>query len=120
MKTPKNIFKDVQPITDEDIAHLENKGFLVKPQVTIKGGPRSGHTQTNRNAGEVVCHRAFYDALGKGTTTQRDARQLLLIEAGRKGGSRNSHVQKLLNLAFFEDKMEAMGIIEKFGDGVAG
>lgn len=119
MKTPKNLFPEEQPITDKDIARLEKKGLLVPSQSTINGGPRDGHVQTNRTAGELVCHKAFYKALSKGTVNQKDARQLLLIEAGRKTGSRNSHVQKLVALAFFDEKMKAIRIIEKFGDGIA-
>lgn len=114
-----DIFKDEQPITDEDIKHLEDKGLIVKKEVAIQGGPRDGHTQTNRTAGEVVCQKAFYKALNTAKVGQKDARQLLIIEAGRKGGSRNSHVQKLVNLAFFDDKMEILSKVEKFGDGIA-
>jgi|DEB0MinimDraft_6_1074348.scaffolds.fasta_scaffold00032_33 hypothetical protein len=114
-----DIFKNDQPITDKDIARLESKGLLVKKEVPIDGGPRDGHTQTNKTAGQVVCQKALYRAFNQAKVTQKDARQLLIIEAGRKGGSRNSHVQKLLNVCFFDDKVEVMEKVEKFGDGIA-
>lgn len=114
-----DIFQDEQPVTDKDIKRLESMGLLVKKEVPIQGGPRAGHTQTNRTAGEVVCQKALYRAFQQAKITQKDARKLLIIEAGRKGGSRNSHVQKLLNLAFFDDKMAVLKKVEKFGDGIA-
>lgn len=114
-----DIFKNDQPITDKDITRLESKGLLVKKEVPIDGGPRDGHTQTNKTAGQVVCQKALYRAFNQAKVTQKDARQLLIIEAGRKGGSRNSHVQKLLNVCFFDDKMDVLKKVERFGDGVA-
>lgn len=119
LKTIIDLFPDVQPITPEDIQRLEKKGLLVREHVEIKTGPQAGHKQTIKSGGNVIGQRGLFSALNLAKITQKDARQMLVIEAQREGGSRNGHVLKLANLAFFDEKMEVIKKAEKFGDGVA-
>lgn len=118
LKIITDLFPDVQPITPDDIQRLEKKGLLVKKHVEIQTGPQAGHKQTIKSGGNVIGQRGLFSALNLAKITQKDARQMLIIEAQREGGSRNGHVLKLANLAFFDEKMEAIRKAEAFGEGV--
>lgn len=103
---------DKQPkLTNSHIQDLTERGLLVAPKT-----PRQRHAKgdnetvvndeiTNPTAGEVVSYRPLDAALRAGKVSQDDARRLLAIETLRPNGRpRQSHISRLLVVAFAKDK----------------
>ena len=118
MNEPK-LFPDQKPITQADRIELEKMGLLV-PEKSQYTGQREGQEQTNKSAGQVISYRPFYKALQTAKVTQEVARKLLVIEANRPEGPRNTHVLKLSALSFFDEKMNTIRKVENYGKKIAG
>lgn len=112
MKFPK-LFENQPSLEAEDLEKLTKKGFLVPDKITrTRAGVCDEVAQ--QAAGEVVCYPHLANALKDGKVTQDDARRLLAIEAVRGNGRpRNSHISRLMVVAFSHDKMRAMDKINQ-------
>ncbi len=98
------LFKDQPEITEEHILELTERGLLV-PDQTYADEHRQKYNEKNREQGEVVGYTLLSNAIKKGKVSQGDARRLLVLETARTTGwPRQTVVNRLMSLAFAEDK----------------
>ena len=104
MKYPE-LFKDQPEITPEVLQDLESRGLIVSEKSEHRG-ERRRTSVTNATAGEVVGYSLLAAKLKDGEISQEDARVLLVIEATRPKGPRETHISRLVTNAFAFDKMQ--------------
>lgn len=118
---------DGQPkITKKLLADFEKRGLIVpeKSQHNVNPGKPNtrGGRQTsvvkNCKAGEVVGYNLLANKLRDGEISQEDARLLLCIEATRDGGPRETHVSRLVIMAFSTDKKGVLRKVEQWAKKV--
>lgn len=107
------LFKSQPKLNKVAILGLTNRGLLV-PQKSPRQRATCTDEITNSNAGEVVSYRPLDQLLRGGKISQDDARRLLVIEATRQNGRpRQSHISRLMVVAFAEDKTAVLDRIEE-------
>lgn len=107
------LFDDQPELTQADIDRLTQIGLLV-PAKSPRKRPNCGDEITNPTAGEVVSYRPLDEALRKRLVNQEDARRLLAIETARPNGHpRESHILRLMVVAFSNDKGKALAKIKE-------
>lgn len=108
------LFKHQPALTDGDIQSLTKRGLLV-PAKSPRERPNCKDEITNATVGEVVAYGKLSGFLKRNKITQIDARRLLAIETIRPNGRpRQSHIDRLILVAFSKDKNSVLIKIEKY------
>ena len=114
MKYPKLFKKQKMPdITEKVFDNLVKQGLVVAETTTHESEKRVAEV-SNPTAGQVVGYGLLAEKLKQGYVTQTEARQLLCIEAARPNGARETHIARLINIAFMQDKNEILEAIENY------
>lgn len=105
---------DKQPeITPELLKDFETRGLLVPAKTTHKSDRRVAQV-TNPTGGEVVGYSLLAKKLRDGEVSPDDARALLVIEATREKGPRDTHIPRLITRAFTADKEHALEQVDSW------
>lgn len=112
MKYPKLFDKQPQ-INKPLLADLEKRGLIVSAKSTHKSERRVAEV-TNPTAGEVIGYSLLAKKFRDGEISQLDARILLVIEATRAKGPRETHIARLVSNAFTADKGKALSKVESW------
>lgn len=108
------LFKHQPELTEKHIENLTKRGLLV-PEKSPRKRPNCKDEITNPTAGEVVGYFNLNKVLKAGKVSQDDARRLLAIETVRTNGRpRQSHINRLIIVAFSKDKSVVLDKIEKY------
>lgn len=110
MDYPK-IFDKQPKITKALLSDLEKRGLIVAAKSLHKSERRTAEV-TNPTAGEVVGYSLLAKKLRDGEISQGDARLLLVIEATREKGPRETHVTRLASNAFTTEKEKVLEQVE--------
>jgi hypothetical protein len=109
------LFDHQKAITPARVMELQSLGLVV-PDKTMHTGDRRSASVTNRTAGEVVGYSILADKLKHGEIDQATARDLLSIEAARKGGPRDTHLARLLANAYVSEKTQILEKVSQWGE----
>jgi len=112
MDYPK-LFDDQPEINEGLLADLEARGLIV-PEKSLHKSDRRTAEVSNPTAGEVIGYSLLACKFKAGEITQEDARVLLVIEATRAKGPRETHVSRLLANAFVSDRTKIMVEVQKW------
>lgn len=115
MKFPK-LFKNQPKITRETLIDFKARG-LITSQKSLHESKRRTVYVANPSAGDVVGYLQLANKLKANEITQKDARLLLAIEATREKGPRQSHIDRLILVAFADDRAEVLNKIKQFSNG---
>lgn len=107
------LFENQPEITPELLERLESRGLIVPAKSTHKGERRTAEV-SNPTAGEVIGYSLLAKRLKEGAIDQTDARVLLIIEATREKGPRETHISRLVTNAFISDKTKLLDKVEKW------
>ena len=111
MQYPK-LFSSQPEITPELLENLEKKGFIV-PATSINDNKLRVAEVTNPTAGDVVGYVSLSVTMRNGLS-QTDAQALVVIEATRKGGPRESHINRLISFIFNSGKKKVKKKVEEW------
>lgn len=107
------LFDDQPEITPELLADLQARGLIV-PEKSLHQSDRRTAEVSNPTAGEVIGYSLLARKFKAGEITQEDARVLLVIEATRAKGARETHISRLLANAYVQDKARIMIEVQKW------
>ena len=110
MTKEKITFAEEVP-TECTLTDMVDRGLIVPATSTRTTGEHVDDL-TNATAGDVVSYKPLAALLRDNLITQDDARVMLWLEANRRSGEpRESHVNRLLVVAFAETKSEIRDFI---------
>jgi hypothetical protein len=108
------LFDHQKEITSARVEKLKALGLVV-PDNTLHGGDRRTTNVKNPTAGEVVGYSILARKFKDGEITQELARDLLSIEAARKGGPRETHTARLLANSYGTEKINIVKKVLQWG-----